>query len=155
MFERLKAAFAHSKTPAFPETVWALTVLLNPNSSKRMSREEAIAFAIRNVDDIAERTVTLYYGGDEYTKTAELFTSEHDACDRIGALCERCFETDGDYHGTTFGLVLLRREVLYSVFEGEHNLNLTLDFGLPGEREVAFEELKHYAKDQSKGSLYG
>ena len=148
MFERLKAVFSLSSSePDFPVSVWALTVLLNPDLSKILSPTEAVDFAVRNLDDIAEYTRPLYFGGTDDAKTIDLFTAEGDACDYVGILSDWRTVGVDDNRRATFGLVLLRREILYSVLEPIGNLKITLDIGLPNERVVPIEELQRYIKD--------
>ena len=148
MFERLKAVFSLSSSePDFPARVWALTVLLNPDQSKILTPTEAVEFAVRNLDDVAEFTRPLYFGGTDDAKTIDLFTAEEDACDYVGILSDWRTVSGDDNSRATFGLVLLRREILYSVLAPIGNLKITLDIGLPNERVVPLEGLHRYVKD--------
>jgi len=148
MFERLKAAFSRSKDePVFPESAWALTILLNPDLSKILTPHDAVDFAKRNLDDVAEQTLPLYFGGTEEAKEIDLFTAEEDACDYIGILSDWRTVNPDDNRRATFGLVLLRREILYGVLAPVGNVKVTLDIGLPSQREVPMAELQRYVKD--------
>ena len=145
MFDRLKFVFSHGKstTPEVPESVWALTLLLNPGGAKCMTPTDAVAFAKRNADEFAERKLTLYIGGTDELPTVYLFTSQEAACEYVGHLCEDRAERDGDTR-VAFGLVHLRRDMLYGLLVPVHNARITLDAGLEDERELDISELQRY-----------
>jgi len=148
MFERLKAVFSRSNDePLFPASVWALTILLNPDLSKILTPHDAVDFAKRNLDDVNEQTLPLYFGGTEDAKTMDLFTAEEDACDYIGILSDWRTVNPDDNRRATFGLVLLRREILHGIIAPVGDVKITLDIGLPTERVVPMAELERYVKD--------
>lgn len=148
MFERLKSLFTNSnQPPEIPESVWALTVLLNPDAKRKLTPDETVAYALRNADDLGERTHTLYYDGLESRQKVALYSSQDDACLYVKFLSERRERSDAESDVTTFGMVLLRRELLYERLRSAPNLRIVLDAGLPEERQLDLDELRRYVKD--------